>query len=484
MADEKKPKLSHHTSNREVTGSSDSSESIKTPKSPLVAEVFTDEEFLKANAPVDTAPKPTRPGVPTLSHGSRELFDNAEGYDLLKEKREADILNELDEEYSHIKPNVIPNMNKKIDMTLVRTVFLPRTFENILRQNELLYKNYYSIIKNELLSYQGVTSNMTLKNETFSLDGVVVAEMSFIAHTLCVSLEFKSKTKMRRLKKVVSELDKILISNGTLNLYVRTDQELDRTLDMISVLMEDIKVSKNPDYQEVNFNEFYPYIENGIVSDGKDDDGIPAAVVRTEHQHKSFPIILVLCILFLFLLSLCGIGIILDQYNKRPIEYPVFEVTDARFDELGNPISWSQNENIDVFGNPDYDGSTLLKPGLKGAYTFFLSNNDDLPIRYDIKFSHTNVDGIPMRYKLRMNNVYVKGTDSEGAVDSGYVKLEDLSLQGIIIEANSKVQFMVEWTWYEYDDAQDTEIGRTGVNGYSMSITITAAQEITPNEKD
>ena len=83
-----------------------------------------------------------------------------------------------------------------------------------------------------------------------------------------------------------------------------------------------------------------------------------------------------------------------------------------------------------------------------------------------------------------MNNVYVKGTDAEGAIDSGYVKLEDLSLDGIVIEANSKIQFKVEWTWYEYDDAQDTEIGRNGVNGYSMSITITAAQEIESNEKD
>ena len=189
-------------------------------------------------------------------------------------------------------------------------------------------------------------------------------------------------------------------------------------------------------------------------------------------------------LLLLFLLSLVGIGIILAHYNNKPIEYPVFEITDDRFDALGNPISWAQNEHINVFDNPDYDGPKLLTPGLKGYYSFFLSNNDDLPIRYNIKFSHTNVDGIPMRYKLKMNNVYVKGTDAEGAIDSGYVKLEDLSLDGIVIEANSKIQFKVEWTWYEYDDAQDTEIGRNGVNGYSMSITITAAQEIKSNEKD
>lgn len=484
MAEDKKPKLTHNLSNREVSGPSDVSESSKGVKSPLVAEVFTDEEFLKTNAPIDNTPRASRPGVPTLSHGSRELFPDADSYDLLKEKREDQILNELGEEYSHIKPNVIPLKENKVDLSLVRTVFLPKTFENVLRQNDLLYKNYYSIIKNELLSYNNVSSKMTLKMEDFFLEGVVVAHLMFVARTLCLSLEFKSKTKMRRLRKTVKDLDKMLVSTGTLNLYVRDDQELERAIDMIKVLMEDLKVEKNPNYVPVNYCEEYPYIENGVVSDGEEDDGIPAVVVTGEKARKSYPFILIMCIIFLFLLSLTGIGIILNHYNNKPIEYPIFEVTDDRYDEQGNPIPWSQNEQINVFSNPDYDGPELLYPGLKGSYTFFLSNNDDTPISYNIKFDHTNVDGIPMRYKLKMNNVYVKGTDASGAVDSGYVKLEDLCLENIIIESNSKVQFSVEWTWYEYDDKVDTEIGRNGVNGYSMSITITAAQIVEPNEKD
>ena len=142
---------------------------------------------------------------------------------------------------------------------------LEPTFENKLHQSKEETKNYYSILKNELLSYRA-TAVMGPEYEVFRLYELCVARLSVYCGRVRLRLEFDKKRSIKNLKRVVASLENILVSNGYVELFVDNDDKCNRAIDLIGVLMRDIEVVKDPDYVVVDFAKDYPVIEDGIFS--------------------------------------------------------------------------------------------------------------------------------------------------------------------------------------------------------------------------
>lgn len=69
-----------------------------------------------------------------------------------------------------------------------------------------------------------------------------------------------------------------------------------------------------------------------------------------------------------------------------------------------------------------------------------------------------------MKYRLKMDNIYVLGTSKE------WKKTDEMIIQDVLIPANSRTLYTLEWYWEESDN--DTLIGKKDYADYELFINI------------
>lgn len=139
--------------------------------------------------------------------------------------------------------------------------------------------------------------------------------------------------------------------------------------------------------------------------------------------------------------------------------------------ENGDGISWSSSEELDIFANPMYEMEEKIAPESTNIYQFVVRNNTKYNVDYSINFIEDNEMNINMKYRLMKNDEsYVVGDKDT------WVTYEELDLEEVSLKTKKSDTYYLEWKWFESEN--DTEVGAAGDVDYSLSINISAEQEV------
>ncbi len=130
-------------------------------------------------------------------------------------------------------------------------------------------KNYYSQIKNELMSYKGVRSRISWKYESFSVGRATVAKLAVRGKNLSLFLALDPKNYVDT-KYIIDDKSEVAAYEKTPLLYrIKNDRRLNYSKELIAVAMDGRE--KTEDYKETDYAKEYPYekieplIERGLV---------------------------------------------------------------------------------------------------------------------------------------------------------------------------------------------------------------------------
>lgn len=118
-------------------------------------------------------------------------------------------------------------------------------------------KEWYSQLKNDLLSYERVKTRMSWRRETFRIGRMTVARLTVRGKTLCLMLAVEpagySGTKYS-----VEDVSNVAATSDTPTLYrIKSARKLKYAKEMIAGLMKEIKIYKDPRYEAKDY--FLPY---------------------------------------------------------------------------------------------------------------------------------------------------------------------------------------------------------------------------------
>lgn len=130
-------------------------------------------------------------------------------------------------------------------------------------------KNYYSQIKNELMSYKGVRSRISWKYESFSVGRATIAKLAVRGKNLSLFLALDPKNYVDT-KYIIDDKSEVAAYEKTPLLYrIKNDRRLNYSKELIAAVMDGRE--KTEDYKETDYAKEYPYekieplIERGLV---------------------------------------------------------------------------------------------------------------------------------------------------------------------------------------------------------------------------
>ncbi len=132
-----------------------------------------------------------------------------------------------------------------------------KSFTAKLIQSDAEVKNYYSAIKNELLSYTGIKTRMSWKGESFYSGRQTYAKLCIRGKCVCLFLALNPKN-YEDTKYKVDDMTEIAAYEKIPCLYrIKNDRRLKFSAELIEAAMQGRE--KNPDYAETDWAKHYPY---------------------------------------------------------------------------------------------------------------------------------------------------------------------------------------------------------------------------------
>ena len=142
-----------------------------------------------------------------------------------------------------------------------KEVRIIKGFASKLSQSTEEIKNYYDVIKNELLSYSNVKSKISFKHEIFKLGKETQAKLKFRGKTLCLYLALNPMDYGNTKYKVV-DMSKVSHSVDVPTMYrINLPRRVNYAKELIADLMKKLNVEKSEKEFIVYSNE-YPYLDN------------------------------------------------------------------------------------------------------------------------------------------------------------------------------------------------------------------------------
>ena len=330
------------------------------------------------------------------------------------------------------------------------------SFENKLRQSRDYTKKYYTILKNELMSY-GSYDHMGKEYEMFRQYEKVIARLSIYCGRVRISLLFDKKRKIKRFKDEIAQFESFLISNGIVEMYVDDDEKCANAIKLIELLMRDLKVNKLDEFVYIDYALKYLTLDNVRFVDPDDETKlVPEMVVRGKGKGFAWWI----WIIILALLTVIAIGSCELYQTKKEIQYPTFNILDDDLNVLLNEYTFEQN--IDLFSDPTLGGDKIIYPGRQSAYYFYIENTNDYTLTCSMSFDEVNLEDINMMYKIRFANATNQNTP--------WFDIDEMDHTNITVSPNSKLLCVLEWKWIDADN--DTEIGERGLATYTIHISM------------
>lgn len=147
------------------------------------------------------------------------------------------------------------------------------------------------------------------------------------------------------------------------------------------------------------------------------------------------------------------------ESKEEDIE-PAFEEEKATiYDKDGD---YANLTKLNIFTNPAYEFRSIIAPTSSNVYQFVVRNNNDFNIKYNITMVEDNKYDINMLYRLKLAGRYIKGNDID------WVDYDSLQLEDLLLAANSKDVYQLEWKWFESEN--DTNVGKIA-GDYSLKIS-------------
>ena len=142
--------------------------------------------------------------------------------------------------------------------TIIRII---KSFTARLIQSKDEVKDYYDIIKNELLSYKKVKSRISFKHEAFKFGKDNVARLRFRGKTLCLYLAL-NPADYENTKYKIEDMSAISNSSDVPTMY---RINLPRRADYAKELIYDLMKKLGAERMDINYKEYskeYPYEDN------------------------------------------------------------------------------------------------------------------------------------------------------------------------------------------------------------------------------
>ncbi|MDE5729118.1 MAG: hypothetical protein K2I20_02975, partial [Clostridia bacterium] len=134
-----------------------------------------------------------------------------------------------------------------------------KSFTAKLIQSADLNKDYYSTLKNELLSYKGVKSRVSWKYETFYAGRQTFARLSMRGKKLCLFLALDPKNYVDT-KYIIDDKSEVLAYEKTPLMYrIKNDRRVKFSKELIATVMDGRE--KAEEYAETNYAAQLPYEE-------------------------------------------------------------------------------------------------------------------------------------------------------------------------------------------------------------------------------
>lgn len=130
-------------------------------------------------------------------------------------------------------------------------------------------KEWYSQLKNELLSYGGVRSRMSWKRESFRIGRATFARITVRGRTLCLMLAV-DPSGFTGTKFSVEDVSNVASTSDTPCLYrIKSGRRMKYAKELVAAVMRELGVKKQSDYQAQDF--YMPYagdvalMERGLI---------------------------------------------------------------------------------------------------------------------------------------------------------------------------------------------------------------------------
>jgi len=188
-------------------------------------------------------------------------------------------------------------------------------------------------------------------------------------------------------------------------------------------------------------------------------------------------IILIIIFLLLIVIMLTHSLFVIGRINNIPTgNIDIFYIlgdttsnnTNLNFYAGDKKSVWNSENVLNIFSNPAYKMRSIIAPESANSYEFYLVNNNNFALTYDIEFGERNLNDINMKYRLRKNGTYIAGSENT------WVSYNKINFSGIKIDEYSNDKFFLDWKWFESNN--DTHVGTNINSNYSLFIKIYAEQ--------
>lgn len=159
---------------------------------------------------------------------------------------------------------VIITSNVNATIVPIEYEILERTFENKLRQSDDDAKDYYSVIKNKILSFDGVKSRVSKLADTFKCNGEVVCKMTVSGKTLLINLCLECSKYDAKYFKFVDVGDMSKFADTPMRIKIKNKLTLKRCLEIIDLMFAEKNVLSSA-IENVDYASQYPKVENAVI---------------------------------------------------------------------------------------------------------------------------------------------------------------------------------------------------------------------------
>ena len=192
-----------------------------------------------------------------------------------------------------------------------------------------------------------------------------------------------------------------------------------------------------------------------------------------KNKRKNKILIIIIILLIIILLVMCLLGYKIGKIGYSTVNssgatnenIDLIEITDE------NGATW-KNNNIQIFKNEKFNGEKIIAPNSKGTYKFYIKNEVENNITYNIRLLDEMNHFVNMKYKLKLNDVYICGNKDE------YVGIDKLNIDNIVLTKDSTTLYTLEWYW-EDNDELDTYVGSLKDDQYyTLNLNIQASRSL------
>ena len=219
-------------------------------------------------APVATPkPQPAAPQpAPATPQPAAQLPTPAQKFPFGKEKKEKQP--PVQRKAPSAKPLPVAESDEEEDLT----PRYKRSFQARISQSEEEVKSYYSRLKNALLQYTRVNSQVNQSNDRFSFAGETIAKVGVNGKTLCLYIALNPDEFASTVYHQKYEGDKKMYEKTPMMVKIKSEIGLKRALRLIPLLMEKIGAVAG-EKKTVDYVAMYPYktdeelIEKGLIKE-------------------------------------------------------------------------------------------------------------------------------------------------------------------------------------------------------------------------